>query len=74
MAHGLSSALRLARTEPSAFGQVFESHSRPLLVFFVRRTFDVEVARDLVAETFAQAFETRGRYRGSTDAEAAAWL
>ena len=26
-------------------------------MFFVRRTFDVEVARDLTAETFAQAFE-----------------
>jgi RNA polymerase sigma factor (sigma-70 family) len=74
MAHGLSSALHLARTEPPAFGQVYESHSRPLLVFFVRRTFDVEVARDLVAETFARAFESRSRYRGSTDEEAAGWL
>ena len=60
--------------DPSAFEEVYESRSRPLLVFFVRRTFDVEVARDLVAETFAQAFEARGRYRGSTDAEAAGWL
>ncbi len=74
MAPGLSSTLRLARTESSAFGEVYESQSRPLLVFFVRRTFDVEVARDLVAETFAQAFEARGSYRGSTDAEAAGWL
>jgi RNA polymerase sigma factor (sigma-70 family) len=65
MAAGLSS---------SAFTALYERQSRPLLVFFVRRTFDVEVARDLVAETFAQAFEARGRYRGSTDAEAAGWL
>jgi RNA polymerase sigma factor (sigma-70 family) len=74
MAPGLTSSLRLARTEPSAFAEVYESQSRPLLVFFVRRTFDVDVARDLVAETFAQAFEARGRYRGSTDEEAAGWL
>jgi RNA polymerase sigma-70 factor (ECF subfamily) len=40
----------------------------------LRRTFDVEVARDLAAETFAQAFEHRGRFRGRTDPEAAAWL
>jgi RNA polymerase sigma-70 factor (ECF subfamily) len=45
-----------------------------MLAFFVRRTFDVEVARDLTAETFAQAFEHRRRFRGRTDAEAAAWL
>ena len=60
--------------DPSAFAEVYRSHSRQLLVFFVRRTFDVEVARDLVAETFAQAFESRERYRGSTDEEAAGWL
>jgi RNA polymerase sigma-70 factor (ECF subfamily) len=74
VASGLSSTLRLARSEPSAFGEVYESQSQLLLVFFVRRTFDAEVARDLVAETFAQAFESRGRYRGSTDGEAAGWL
>jgi RNA polymerase sigma factor (sigma-70 family) len=45
-----------------------------LLAFFARRTFDVEVARDLTAETFAQAFEHRRRFRGSTDAEASGWL
>jgi len=45
-----------------------------LLAFFARWTFDVEVARDLTAETFAQAFQHRRRFRGSTDAEAAGWL
>ena len=45
-----------------------------MLVFFTRRTFDVEVARDLTAETFAIAFEQRTRFRGSADAEAAGWL
>jgi RNA polymerase sigma-70 factor (ECF subfamily) len=53
---------------------VYESKAQELLAFLVRRTFDVEVARDLTAETFAQAFEHRGRFRGRTDAEAAAWL
>jgi RNA polymerase sigma-70 factor (ECF subfamily) len=45
-----------------------------MLVFFARRTFDVEAARDLTAETFAQAFEHGRRFRGSTDAEARGWL
>jgi RNA polymerase sigma factor (sigma-70 family) len=57
-----------------AYAELYEARSRDMLVFFVRRTFDVEVARDLTAETFAQAFEHRRRYRGSTDAEAAGWL
>lgn len=74
MAQGPASSLRRARREPSAFTDFYAEHSRPLLAFFARRTFDVEVARDLAAETFAQAFEHRRRFRGSTDAEAAGWL
>jgi RNA polymerase sigma factor (sigma-70 family) len=56
------------------FAAFYSAHSRRVLTFFARRTFDVEVARDLTAETFAQAFEHRRRYRGSSEAEAAAWL
>lgn len=74
MAHGLASSLTRARREPSAFGGFYAAQSRDLLAFFARRTFDVEVARDLTAETFAQAFEHRRRFRGSTDAEASGWL
>jgi RNA polymerase sigma-70 factor, ECF subfamily len=74
MAHRLASSLRRARQEPSAFTDFYAAHSRQLLVFFARRTFDVEAARDLTAETFAQAFEHRRRFRGSTDAEAGGWL
>jgi RNA polymerase sigma factor (sigma-70 family) len=74
MAHRPAAGLTRARREPSAFGAFYTAHSRELLAFFARRTFDVEVARDLTAETFAQAFEHRRRYRGSTDAEASGWL
>jgi RNA polymerase sigma factor (sigma-70 family) len=49
-------------------------HREQLLLFFVRRTADAEVALDLWGETFAQALASRGRYRGSTDEEAGAWL
>jgi len=37
-------------------------------------TTSLRQARDLTAETFAQAFEHRRRFRGKTDAEAAGWL
>ena len=74
MAHRVASSLRRARQEPIAFTEFYDAHSRRLLVFFARRTFDVEAARDLTAETFAQAFEHRRRFRGSSDAEARGWL
>jgi RNA polymerase sigma factor (sigma-70 family) len=70
----LHSSLRRARSEPTAFAGVYEALARDVLVFFARRTFDVEVARDLTAETFAEAFEHRRRYRGGGDAEAAGWI
>jgi RNA polymerase sigma factor (sigma-70 family) len=66
--------LRDAVNAPSAFSHVYEAKAQEVLVFLLRRTFDIEVARDLTAETFAQAFEHRGRFRGRTDAEAEAWL
>lgn len=74
MPHELASSLRRAAAEPTAFADVYSTRSENLLVFFVRRTFDVDTARDLTAETFAQAFQHRRRFRGRTDAEAEGWL
>jgi RNA polymerase sigma-70 factor, ECF subfamily len=64
MAHRVASSLRRARQDPSAFTDFYAAHSRQLLVFFARRIFDVQAARDLTAETFAQPFEHRRRFRG----------
>ena len=69
-----AASLRRAVREPSAFADFYTRHASDLLVFFMRRTFDLEAARDLTAETFAQAFRHRRRFRGSTEAEAGAWL
>jgi RNA polymerase sigma factor (sigma-70 family) len=74
MASGPAAMLRRSTNEPAAFVEVYEACSRRLLAFFVRRTFDVDAARDLTAESFARAFEQRGRFRGTTDAEAEAWV
>ena len=74
MADELATSLRDSVHAPSAFSGVYEARAHAVLAFLLRRTFDVEVARDLTAETFAQAFEHRGRFRGRTDAEAEAWL
>jgi RNA polymerase sigma-70 factor (ECF subfamily) len=55
-------------------GALYARHRDHLLVFFVRRTSDTEVALDLWAETFAKALAGRRSYRGQTDEEAGAWL
>src|SRR3954463_6538063 len=53
---------------------LYERYHDELLLYLVRRTADVEVALDLWSEPFAQAVAGRGKYRGKTEAEAAAWL
>jgi RNA polymerase sigma-70 factor, ECF subfamily len=58
----------------SGFTRFYRRHARPLLVFFARRVLEPELAHDLAAETFAEAFLSRHRFRGSTDREATAWL
>jgi RNA polymerase sigma factor (sigma-70 family) len=60
--------------DEAAFSAFYRGHARALLVFFTRRTYDVVSALDLTAETFAQAFAARRRFRGDSDAQAGAWL
>jgi len=67
-------ALLRSTQEPEDFARFYDEHAQSLFVFFVRRVHESEVAFDLTAETFAQAYEGRGRFRGQTDAEAAGWL
>lgn len=58
----------------SGFLRLYDRHAGELLVFFTRRTLDVEIARDLWAETFAQAYAGRRRCRAGDAAQAASWL
>jgi RNA polymerase sigma-70 factor (ECF subfamily) len=53
---------------------LYERESRSVLVFFVRRTFDAEVAMDLTAETFAQAWRGWARVRPGGREETRGWL
>jgi RNA polymerase sigma-70 factor (ECF subfamily) len=56
--------------------RLYRSHAPGLLRYFARRTLQAEVAVDLVAESFAEAFADRAHFRGrgDVDADAAAWL
>jgi RNA polymerase sigma-70 factor (ECF subfamily) len=52
---------------------LFRRHSRVLFSYFYRRTGCAETAGDLTAETFAEAFVSRHRYK-DTGAPFRAWL
>jgi RNA polymerase sigma-70 factor (ECF subfamily) len=54
--------------------RLYEAHAGDVLRFFARRTLQPDVAMDLMAETFAQAFTDRSRFRGSEDGAALAWI
>jgi len=53
---------------------LYAARAGDVLRFFARRTLQPDVALDLMAETFAQAFAARARFRGEGDDEAAAWI
>jgi RNA polymerase sigma-70 factor (ECF subfamily) len=63
-----------ALADSEEFARLYATHSRRMVAFFARRTYDAQLALDLTAETFAQAFSGRRRFRGTTEEEAAAWL
>src|ERR1700722_10054398 len=58
----------------SEFVALYEREARPVLVFFARRTLDGEVALDLTAETFAQAWRGWSRVRTESAEEVRGWL
>lgn len=59
--------------DPARFREIYDRRADELLAYFYRRTFDAEVAADLLAETFAVAFERRGRFR-NTGTPGVAWV
>jgi RNA polymerase sigma-70 factor (ECF subfamily) len=54
--------------------QLYTEHARALVGFFARRTYDSEVAVELMAETFAAAMTDRGKFRGRDQDAAVGWL
>jgi len=56
------------------FVSLYEEEARSVLVFFARRVLDAEVALDLTAETFAQAWRGWARLRPGSPEETRGWL
>jgi RNA polymerase sigma-70 factor, ECF subfamily len=50
------------RLDADRLAAAYERDGRRLLIFFTRRTYDAQLAVDLVAETYARAFEQRRRF------------
>jgi RNA polymerase sigma-70 factor (ECF subfamily) len=44
------------RTDPAAFGQVFDEWYAPVFGYIFRRTADYDLSKDIAAETFLKAF------------------
>ncbi len=60
--------------EEGDFDELYRAEGEAMLMFFTRRTLDPEVALDLTAETFAQAYIGWRRLRGDSREERQAWL
>jgi RNA polymerase sigma-70 factor (ECF subfamily) len=72
--HGDRELLRRARSDPDAIGVLFRRHAPGLERFLAAETRDRAVAGELTAETFASVLRGVRGFRGTTDAEAVAWL
>jgi RNA polymerase sigma-70 factor (ECF subfamily) len=66
--------LRRPLRDPDGFVDLYRREGELILLFCTRRVLDPETALDLTAETFAQAYVARRRFRGSSEVEARAWL
>ena len=66
--------LTASATCPDVFVDFYDRVLPSLLAYFARRTFDAQVAADLTAETLAEAFASRRRFRARGDGSATAWL
>jgi RNA polymerase sigma factor (sigma-70 family) len=66
--------LTLSGDQAEHFVAFYDRALPGLLGFFVRRTFDAQIAADLSAETLADAFASRSRFRDRGDGSASAWL
>jgi RNA polymerase sigma-70 factor (ECF subfamily) len=66
--------LSAGRSDPNAFRELYDRYAERVHGYFVRRTRDEDAAFDLTAETFAQAWLVRGRFRDEAGGSAAPWL
>jgi RNA polymerase sigma factor (sigma-70 family) len=63
-----------ARTDARAFRELYDRYAERVLGYHLRRTRDEDAAHELTAETFAQAWLVRARFRDECEGTAGPWL
>ena len=63
-----------ARTDAGAFRELYDRYAERVLGYHRRRSRDEDAAHELTAETFAQAWLARTRFRDDCDGSAGPWL
>jgi RNA polymerase sigma-70 factor (ECF subfamily) len=66
--------IRAARTDAGAFRELYDRYAAQVHGYHLRRTRDPHAAHDLTAETFAQAWLVRRRFRDRAGGSAGPWL
>jgi RNA polymerase sigma-70 factor (ECF subfamily) len=66
--------LRGAERDPAAFRELYERYATTIYAYMERRTRQREIAYDLTAETFAQAWQSRRRFRDRAGGSVGPWL
>ncbi len=66
--------LQAARTDARAFRELYNRYADRVLGYHLRRCRDDDAAHELTAETFAQAWLVRARFRDECGGSAGPWL
>jgi RNA polymerase sigma-70 factor (ECF subfamily) len=66
--------LAAAGSDAGAFRRLYDRYAAPIHRFHRGRTGDADAALDLTAQTFAQAWLSRGRFRDRAGGSAGPWL
>ena len=66
--------IRLARSDPGAFRELYDRYAERVYRFHLGRSRNADAAHDLTAETFAQAWLGRARFRDEASGSAGPWL
>lgn len=66
--------LAAARTDPAPFRELYDRYAARLYAYHRRRSGADDAAHDLTAETFAQAWLCRSRFRDEAHGSAGPWL